>query len=241
MQDNSRVITGAQTDCHERLEQVVRRNLESRFLRPIAPHNAHAYSEFKKNWQQQPLIIDSCCGTGQSSMRLANSHPDSFILGVDKSLARLAVGERQLEQITAPPDNLLLLRADLIDLYRLAAADGINLSKHFIYYPNPWPKSSHLQRRWHASAVFKHMLALGGQIEIRSNWQVYLEEFQAALSVLNIDSTVQAIQFDHRNSDNDDAFVSNFERKYAQSGQQLWQLSASIPLEQSSMIKQSYC
>ena len=72
------------------------------------------------------------------------------------------------------PRNLILMRADLNDFYRLAADAGWRLARHFILYPNPWPKSVHLKRRWHGAPVFPYMLRLGGVMELRSNWKLYL-------------------------------------------------------------------
>jgi len=40
---NSRVVTSSQTGIHERLEEVVRRNLEHPFKKPIAEHTQAAF------------------------------------------------------------------------------------------------------------------------------------------------------------------------------------------------------
>lgn len=241
MQNNSRAISGAQTNCHDRLLEVVTRNLENAFRRPIAQHNQKAFNLFKNQWQGQPLILDSCCGTGQSSEHLAKANPNSFVLGVDKSEVRLSVGQRHASASANQPENALLLRADLIDLYRLLVEDNISLEKHCIFYPNPWPKSTQLQRRWHGSGVFKYMIALGGNLELRSNWLIYLEEFQSALSVLNIRATLEPVKPESANQPLEAEFISNFERKYIQSGQQVWQLKAQITAEQGTSVKDRYC
>ena len=59
------------------------------------------------------------------------------------------------------------------------------MAKHYILYPNPWPKAKHVQRRWHGSAVFPQIIAVGQEIILRSNWLLYLEEFQLAAEVLS--------------------------------------------------------
>ncbi|MGB1191307.1 MAG: hypothetical protein ACPG3T_00125, partial [Pseudomonadales bacterium] len=79
--------------------------------------------------------------------------------------------------------------------------------------------------RWHGSPVFKQILALGGMIELRSNWQMYLEEFSIALSLVNCSATVQALTLDKKN------YISDFEAKYHSSEQTLWQLNANLDID----------
>ena len=84
-----------------------------------------------------------------------------------------------------PPDNLLLLRADLVDLWILASRDDAwKVEEHSILYPNPYPKRSQLRSRWHGHSVFPVLLGLGGRITLRSNWKSYLVEVcQAVLAI----------------------------------------------------------
>eukprot|EP00752_Nemacystus_decipiens_P013852 g12298.t1 len=83
------------------------------------------------------------------------------------------------------PRNLLLLRADLVDLWVLASRDiSWQVQEHYILYPNPYPKRSQLRSRWHGHSVFPVLLGLGGRITLRSNWKSYLDEFcQAVLAI----------------------------------------------------------
>ena len=83
----------------------------------------------------------------------------------------------------ALPANALFLRADLVDFWRLLGEAGVRLARHYVLYPNPWPKIGHLARRWHGHAVFPDLLALGGVFECRSNWRIYLEELAIAIGL----------------------------------------------------------
>jgi len=97
----------------------------------------------------------------------------------------------------------------------LLLADGIQLDRHFLLYPNPWPKIGHLSRRWHGHAVFPDLLALGGTLELRTNWRIYADEFAWAVArVSGCDAAVAAYETD--------APLTPFERKYRDSGQTLW-------------------
>ena len=66
----------------------------------------------------------------------------------------------------------------------LMAQAGIRLARHYFLYPNPWPKPRQLSRRWQGHAAFPTAVALGGVIECRSNWRLYVEEFAFALRAL---------------------------------------------------------
>lgn len=84
------------------------------------------------------------------------------------------------------PRNLLLLRADLVDLWILASRDNAwQVREHCILYPNPYPKRSQLRSRWHGHSVFPVLLSLGGRITLRSNWKSYLDEVCQAVLAIN--------------------------------------------------------
>ncbi len=95
------------------------------------------------------------------------------------------------------------------------------MQRHYLLYPNPWPKSAHLKRRWHGHPVFPHLLALGGELEARSNWRLYLEELAAALALAGITASVTPV------ADTEET-LTDFEEKYRLSGHQLWRLSATL-------------
>jgi tRNA (guanine-N7-)-methyltransferase len=106
-----------------------------------------------------PLILDSCCGVGESSRLLARAFPNHYVIGVDQSASRLARGGGRAAEC---PANLDLVRADVVDYWRLLHEAGVRLDRHYLLYPNPWPKIGHLSRRWHGHPVFPTLLELGG-------------------------------------------------------------------------------
>ena len=165
--------------------------------------------------RERPLILDACCGVGDSSRALAVLYPDHWVVGVDKSADRLS-----RERAGEDPENLLLIRADLNDFYRLAADAGWRPERHYILYPNPWPKPAHLKRRWHGAPVFPSLVALGGRLELRSNWRIYLEEFGEALSIAGHESRLEPFVAAKP--------ITPFERKYRDSGHALWSLIADL-------------
>jgi tRNA (guanine-N7-)-methyltransferase len=217
---NSRFISSAQDGPHRDLEALVRRHMAHPFRKPILDYNREAFSAAmaaREAWRSgAPLILDAGCGVGWSTLRIAEQFPDHFVLGVDQSSDRIERGKpMQL------PANAALIRADLVDFWRLLAENGVRLARHYNLYPNPWPKIGHLARRWQGHAVFPVWRALGGELECRSNWQIYIEEMALALSLLSQQS-VQAEPWDTVDP------MTPFEKKYLASGHCLWRCRVNL-------------
>jgi tRNA (guanine-N7-)-methyltransferase len=215
MYANSSPVISAQTGTHDQLSTIVARHAGSTFRKPIMPHNRDAFDASMAAWRaaaMPPLILDAGCGVGLSTLHLATRFSDHFVIGVDQSAHRLS---RNTVWKDAPPTNFVLVRADLIDYWRLMHAAGIRLARHYLLYPNPWPKIGQLARRWHGHAVFPTLAALGGLLECRSNWRIYIEEFAAALTQLTA-TQVDVEQYVTTTP------ITPFEQKYIASGHSLW-------------------
>jgi len=243
-----------------------------------AAHTASAFAEAKTfvdsfyssrgvaHEQAKLVILDSGCGRGLSTLRLAEAHPDVPVIGVDRSVARLSRNrifvrasekcgaEREEEEEEEeeegesedrkgyddeeeallrrrndgpPPSNAMLLRAELADFWMLAAFESNWLvQSHFILYPNPYPKAKHLQRRWHGHASFPVLLALGGQLVIRSNWRTYCEEMAEAIRAVSHPHLFLSMgEFELAPGSSP---ISHFERKYLQAGEKLYETTAAL-------------
>lgn len=221
MYANSRAVMSAQSGPHPRLAEIVLRHLQHAYRRPVGAEARARFDRLAQSLQgdTRPLVLDAGCGTGASSLRLARRHPQALVLGVDKSAARLATGQRLLAAAGAP-DNLRLLRFDLVDFWLLAAGAGWRLQQQYLLYPNPWPKPEHVQRRWAAHPVLPALLACGGRLELRSNWEIYAREWALALQLAG-----RCWHIDCLDEGEADA-VSPFEAKYRASAHRLWRVQA---------------
>jgi len=221
MQGNSRRIASAQHGIHDNLTAVVERHLSHPFLKPIAPHNRAAFDATVAAWKDagsMPLILDAGCGVGLSTRHLAAHFTDHFVIGIDQSSDRLG---RHTEWHRPLPGNFILARADLVDYWRLLQEAGIRPARHYLLYPNPWPKIGHLGRRWHGHPVFPSILALGGVLECRSNWRIYIEELSAAIhQSTGLAAPCEAYECTQP--------ITPFERKYLVSGHSLWRCTADL-------------
>jgi tRNA (guanine-N7-)-methyltransferase len=214
-------VTSPQKDIHNRLEEVVLRHLRCAYQKPMSAHTQTAFEQAYLYWENQGkphVILDSGCGTGESSRYLSTLYQDCLVIGLDQSEKRLSHSDNaQL------PENCLLLRCECMDFWRLAESLRWSFTLHTLFYPNPYPKNNHLQRRWHGSPVFHSLLNISEAIELRTNWSIYAQEFAAALNIANHHGFhTGAYTIQHYIPS---PVITAFERKYQQSGHALWRVA----------------
>ncbi len=220
MQSNSRVIVSNQDDIHPDLSSTVLKHQSSIFLQPYKPFSEEIFSHVDSLRRKSsfPLILDSGCGNGTSTFNLAQKYPDHLVIGIDKSEFRLHA--RLQQNSYYQHKNIILVRAELVDFWRLALAANWQPKKHYLLYPNPWPKKKHLQRRWHGHAIFPTILKLGGILECRSNWSIYIQELAEALRIIGYESSTRQLEISE--------YLTPFEKKYHLSNHTLLQLKTDL-------------
>lgn len=224
--NESGLVHSGQTGVHPRLDAVVRRHLAAHWSQPLHRPSVDAWQELQNGGvlgAGRRLILDSGCGSGESTRRLAGLHPGHLVIGVDRSQKRLGAGGAT--SVVFQRENYVLLRSELATFWRLLLDSGLTPERHFLLYPNPWPKSGQLMRRWHGHPVFPVLLALGGEIEMRCNWEVYAREFAWAAGIatgeiIGVEGFMPEIA------------MSPFERKYLERGQSLYSVRVSAEYTQ---------
>lgn len=224
LNNQSRPVTSSQQGIHPRLPALLKRYAAGEWRQPLHYPSVQAFEAFEKLSPVlgESLILDSGCGTGASTRALAAAFPDCLVIGVDKSAARLA----RVGAAAAPrrDGNAAWLRCELETFWRLALLRGWRLQRHYLLYPNPWPRPAQLQRRWHAHPVLADVLRLGGRLELRCNWKPYAMEFAFAVNRL-CGSALEPRAIAPNPP------LSPFERKYSDSGHALY--SVVVPAESS--------
>ncbi|WP_439106241.1 SAM-dependent methyltransferase [Congregibacter sp.] len=228
MQSPSRQIQSSQRGVHSGLPALIRRHQQHAWQKPVQEVDLPALEHLDSALESHrgAVVLDSFCGTGQSTALLCQRYPDALVIGVDKSSHRLS-------RRPALPENGVLLQAHCEAVWRHLVERETQLSAHTILYPNPWPKPGHLGRRVHGHPAFPLLLALGGALELRSNWQLYVEEFGVALSLLGYPSRVATVP-------SEEEPLTLFEEKYRQSGHALWSLTARIGSPARTQITQDH-
>lgn len=211
----SKIITSLQDGVHENLEKSLKRYNLSNYVRPKRSFSDDNLIKIKNWLKDDSFIFDIGCGIGESTYKLSTLHPDTKILGIDKSISRL---DRN-NSFKVSKDNVLLIQDDMFDLIPLLYADLKDqiLSVH-IYYPNPWPKKSQLKRRIHANPIAPFLFELSNNFYLRSNWKIYLDEFSKSFEFYKgvKSKVVELKEF----SD----YLTPFEKKYHLSDQSIYEL-----------------
>lgn len=211
---NSKPVSSPQTRMHPRLREVLTRHQNHRDQSPIAPFSNAIWPQVQAFAGLHPaLILDLGCGTGESSVNLAQRNPNAGVLGLDRSSVRLGKAPNEISS------RHIHLRGDQYDLLRLMRANAMRAEKIYLLYPNPSPKPEHFKRRWHAHPIWPTLLDVTNHIELRSNWSIYAEEFAFALRVCGWTASLEPVVIDAANP-----ALSLFEAKYARSGHALWRV-----------------
>lgn len=215
-------IETSQTGPHCDLDTVVTKHLHSCYRKPIPDHQYQLFKQAQDwvNESKRSVILDMGCGVARSSVLLAKMYPEHAVIGVDKSRARLQRNpyyrDCPLDKRDCPLDNLLLLPGNSIDFWRLAAQQQLPVVKQYILYPNPYPKANDLTKRWHGHPVLPWLLNTCSNIEVRSNWSVYLQEFGRACQLIQPELQLQWLSLkDHTEP------LTHFERQYQQVGESI--------------------
>lgn len=217
--------------------------------RPVSSHTRAAFALVEAWLAARPagraIALDLGCGTGRSSVRIAQREPSWDVLGVDRNaqlLEKCAVllgggdggdgrdsrdsrGDRAGRRVCGDaPENVAVVRADQQDFLRLLAESRWATSVHrvFALYASPYPKPSGLKSRIYGAPMFPLLLRLladggGGVLEARASWPAFLEEMAAASRALYPSSSIVTGPCRIDLADCSDA-MSNFEEKYCRCG-----------------------
>ena len=271
----AKAVVSNQEGIYQDLAETVQKYARTKYLRPIADHTREAFAvaeKFVEDFYREcvrvapaqgrgdsgdvassgrgdsgamAVILDSGCGTGESTLHIARRFPNIPVIGIDKSGERLtkAGNEHQLMNLVTPaqgrddsgnvPSNVFWVRAELLDFWRLALErvqeNRWTIPYHALYYPNPWPKQSEATRRFHLHPIFSTFMALSPVTELRTNWEIYAREFAAAARIVcdsaspRDDSSEGSAEIRCETFDPAQPETA-FERKYKEARQQLWRV-----------------
>jgi tRNA G46 methylase TrmB len=213
-------VHSSQSSLHPGLAALVQKHMTTRWRQPLHAPTVKAFATLVASGVNpgQKIVLDSGCGTAVGTRQIAEYYPDCLVIGVDKSEARLRKipgSHFSHRHFFYREGNTIWLRAELASFWRLALQAGWRLHRHYLLYPNPWPKPGQVLRRWHAHPVFPVLLQLGGQLELRCNWEIYAREFVAAVEMAGC-RDVQLTE------GVDSIITTPFEDKYRNSGQTLY-------------------
>jgi tRNA (guanine-N7-)-methyltransferase len=127
----------------------------------------------------QPVELELGSGDGSFLLQWAQSHPETNFCGVERLLGRLRKLDRK--GLRAGLRNLRVVRLEAAYLLQYLVPPASLRAIH-VYFPDPWPKRKHLERRLintHFTRLAATALTPAGHVWMRTDNQDYFEQMKA--------------------------------------------------------------
>lgn len=130
--------------------------------------------------REAPVVLEIGCGTGASTVAMAQAEPDVDVIAVE-------VYRRGLAQLLSAIDreavtNIRLIRGDAVDVLEHLIGPG-SLAGVRAFFPDPWPKARHHKRRLlqpATIALIADRLHPGGVLHVATDHAGYADQIAAA-------------------------------------------------------------
>jgi tRNA (guanine-N7-)-methyltransferase len=126
----------------------------------------------------QPVEVDIGCGKGSFLLWSAQTRATTNIVGVDRLLRRLRKIDRKVQRIGLP--NVRLIRVEASYLVGFLVPEA-SVAAYHVYFPDPWPKRRHHQRRLIGGAFLSDLhrtLCEGGVVNCATDDVEYFQWIQ---------------------------------------------------------------
>jgi tRNA (guanine-N7-)-methyltransferase len=174
--------------------------------------------------RQAPRFLEIGFGSGQSLLALAKAHPEIDFIGVEThkpGVGALFLGIQQ-ENLT----NIRVYYQDVIDVLEKAIPEA-SLDGVQIFFPDPWPKRRHHQRRLIQPAFIRLVvtkLKPGGLLYLATDWEDYAKHMMRVLSQeTGLENKAGVNQFAERSPHR--PILTKFERRALREGRQICELN----------------
>lgn len=135
------------------------------------------------------LVCEIGCGTGTSTLAMAQSEPGIDVIAVEvyrRGLAQLLSGidrtRHDSAEVGGAVGNIRLIRGDGVDVLEHLIAPG-SLTGVRVFFPDPWPKARHHKRRLlqpATMALIADRLRPGGILHAATDHAGYAEQIAEA-------------------------------------------------------------
>lgn len=204
--------TAGQARAHEELWPLYGLNVDDGFI------------DIEKNFKRQAhTFLEIGFGTGQSLLEAAKTFPDTNFIGIEThkpGIGSLLLGV-EINQLT----NLRVYYHDAVEVLEKCipanCLDGVQ-----IFFPDPWQKRRHHERRLIQPAFLKLLidkLKPQGLIYLATDWEDYACHMMKVVSAESqLVNVAGAQQFAERSPHR--PILSKFERRAGREGRQIWEL-----------------
>jgi tRNA G46 methylase TrmB len=174
------------------------------------------------NYPSIPLDVEVGCGVGLHPIQYSQKNPNRFLVAIEHTKEKF---DKFLRRFTShnSPSNLLPLHENGISwISHVLKSESVD--RFFFLYPNPNPKPSQQNKRFHAMPFMSQViecLKVGGTIHFATNEEFYAKECQEFMK-----ETWKLEEIEYRTISSEDDFLgrTHFERKYLEKGQSIYNL-----------------
>ncbi len=143
----------------------------------------HTVSKDQKFFSWEPLwrehlVVEIGCGAGLHPIRWTKQNPRAGMVAIERTKTKSMAFEQRVAHHQR--DNLYKVNADATHWLPAHIKPG-SVDAYFLLYPNPYPKESQSNKRWHRSPFFHFLLASlkpEGEIHMVTNEEFYAKEFR---------------------------------------------------------------
>jgi len=130
-----------------------------------------------------PKILEIGFGMGETTARIAASHPGNDYLGIEVHAP--GVGSL-LQRIAAPGlSNVRIIQHDAVEVLESMIAQACLDGVH-VFFPDPWPKKRHHKRRLIQPpfvALLASRMKQGAYVHVATDWEDYAQQIMEVLSI----------------------------------------------------------
>ncbi len=168
----------------------------------------------------RPLDVEIGCGVGFHPLRYAEKNPERQLVAFERTTEKF---EKFSGRLRNHPklSNLFPVHGDAIPWITHGFAPE-SVDRYFLLYPNPYPKESQRNLRFHLMPFFSRLrdtLKRGGSITIATNEEFYMSEAKLVMreqwGMKLIDCRELPLDFTPR---------THFEKKYLLRGDRCWNM-----------------
>ncbi|MEO1209167.1 MAG: SAM-dependent methyltransferase [Cyanobacteria bacterium J06638_20] len=169
--------------------------------------------------QTPHLCVEIGAGQGLFAVQFSQTHPDMTLIAIERTQMRFAKLHQRIAHNPCP--NVIPIRANAVHWIAHYLSEH-SVDAYFILYPNPYPKASQRNKRFHAMPFMGYLIAtlkLGGTLTLATNQAFYHAEAKAMLTQVWSLSCVS-----DRLISNGDRPRTHFEKKYLERGDRCTEL-----------------
>ncbi|MBX3708244.1 MAG: tRNA (guanosine(46)-N7)-methyltransferase TrmB [Gammaproteobacteria bacterium] len=163
-------------------------------------------------------------GSGQSLLALALEHPDQNFIGVETYQPGIGALFQGIKRNNLT--NLRVYYSDVIDVLETCVPNE-SLAGVQIFFPDPWPKRRHHQRRLIQPAFIKlavSKLKVGSILHLATDWEDYAQHMMDVISQEQTLVNLAGVNQFATNRSLQRPIVTKFESRAVREGRNIWEL-----------------